>query len=241
MEPESPGGDPLRSLLERWTLEATVPPPPLVKRSQLNRSRMQLSSPALAMVLVAVVGILGLRAWASSTGSTNVPTTTGSPGGTPSATLPGVATASPEAFASPIASTSPTSQPTPSPDPTAALALAKTWERARATGNWTKAWDLLSPYSQAVIGTEADFAQQEAAYNRQGGSTYTVEAPSRDPGFLSQDWLGNVYLDVQATADLDQAWIVSVLHPKFPAASAGTVMLVVAPSKDGHWEIWIGH
>lgn len=234
MTDRRPSGDPLGGLLDRWRTAAVVPPPPLSERRP-----KQMTTAGIGIVLVAVVAILSLRAW-SLTGATTPepsPTIGGSALGSQ-----GVATESPAGIASDQPSLLPTtSLPTASRDPQKALSVATTWEEARATGDWTKAWGMLAPYSQAIIGTKAAFASGEATYNRVGGSTFVVSDPTQNPDFLSPDWLGAaLYLDVQTSADVDEAWVVFVRHPKVAAASYGTSTLVVAPTNDGQWEVWVG-
>ncbi|HEX7949483.1 MAG TPA: hypothetical protein VF494_03970 [Candidatus Limnocylindrales bacterium] len=229
-----PPGDPLGGLFDRWRTAAAVPPPPLFES---RPTRMTTS--AIGIVLVAVVAILSLRAWAMTGATTPEPSAT--IGGSPLASR-GVATESPVGIASVQPSLLPTtSPPGASRDPRTALSVATIWEEARATGDWTKAWGMLAPYSQAIIGTEAAFASGEATYNQQGGATSVISDPTQNPDFLSTGWLGAaLYLDLQTSARVDEAWVVFVRHPKVAAASYGTSTLVVAPTLDGQWEVWIG-
>ena len=137
----------------------------------------------------------------------------------------------------PVASASPSV-----PDADAALALdaATTFEAARASGTWPVAWALLSPYSQGLIGTIADFGRTETAYNASGGSRYGIDPPTQNPDLLSAAFLGDVYSDVVAKADSSRAWIVVVEHPDMHAVSAATTTLVLAPNGNT-WRVWIGH
>ncbi len=144
-----------------------------------------------------------------------------------------------------LAEPTPTAAPSPSAaasnaDVAAALQTAKKFEAARASGDWPTAWALLSAYSKGLIGTESAFQGEESAYNAAGGSTYRIDPPTQNPDLLSATYLGDVYTDVAANADISRAWIVVVQHPNFPAASAATTTLVVA-SIGNSWAVWIGH
>jgi hypothetical protein len=155
----------------------------------------------------------------------------------PSASPSGTPMTLPSATPGPVASASP-----PASDADAGLALdaATRFERARASGAWPVAWALLSTYSQGLIGTIDDFARIETAYNGSGGARYVIDHPTQNPDLLSAAYLGDVYADVVASADITRAWIVVVEHPDVQAASAATTALVLAPV-GSEWSVWIGH
>ncbi len=58
--------------------------------------------------------------------------------------------------------------------------LATRFETARAGGEWTEAWALLSTQSQQVFGTLAGFEASESAYNASGGTVFMVEQPTNE-------------------------------------------------------------
>jgi len=154
-------------------------------------------------------------------------------------------TASPAGTPTPLPSTTQVPVVSASPselDADAALALdaATSFETARASGTWPVAWALLSPSSQGLIGTIADFERTEMAYNASGGSRYVIDLPTQNPDLLSAAFLGNVYSDVVAEAEISRAWIVVVEHPDIQAVSAATTTLVLAPN-DNAWSVWVGH
>ena len=64
--------------------------------------------------------------------------------------------------------------------------------------------------------------------------------PTKDPDLLGPAYLGEVYADVVAHADVTRAWLVPVVHPKVNGASAGSEVLLVAPVGD-RWVGWIAH
>jgi hypothetical protein len=173
----------------------------------------------------------------------------GSPGGSaPSGSAPaatataGLPTATPTGS---IPTASPQTPPSPSASPlsadaTAALAAATTFESARAAGRWTEAWAVLSADSRTQFGSLAAFAQAEGAYNAGGGTTFTMATPTQDPDLLSPTYLGNIYAEVAAHADIARAWLVFANHPNIRGASAGSEGLLVAPV-GGQWLVWIAH
>ena len=122
--------------------------------------------------------------------------------------------------------------------PVAATALA--YETARASGDWQQAWSLLSDYSRSQAGSLATYEPGQAAYNAAGGVSFTMMPPTKDPDLLGPAYLGEVYADVVAHADVTRGWLVSVLHPKVNGASAGSEVLLVAPVGD-RWVVWIAH
>jgi hypothetical protein len=151
------------------------------------------------------------------------------------------ASGSPIGLSSPAAAATASASPSASnADPATALAAATRFEAARASGNWPVAWALLSTYSKGLIGTISDFEREETAYNDSAGSTHRIYPPTQDPQFLSVDYLGDVYTDIAAKADISRAWLIVVQHPDMHAASAATITLVVAPI-GSNWVVWIGH
>lgn len=200
------------------------------------RSRRREGGPGLllGLALVAVLAAVSVRAWQSSGG---IPAASPSPSPT---TLGGGPSAPASESPTPIPSPSPTAGPTSSDDAATARLVATQFETARASGDWATAWSMLAPYSQAVIGSLAAFGELEGAYNVAGGSDFTIQEPTRDPDLLSPEFLGQVYLDAAAKADMDRAWLVFVDHPKVRGASAASIGLLVAPI-DEHWYVWIAH
>ena len=127
-----------------------------------------------------------------------------------------------------------------SADATRALDLATRYETARAAGNWSDAWELLSEQSRAAIGSPATFAANERAYDDAGGEVFTIQGPTRDPDLLA-NFLGADAAQIAQVADVGRGWLVFVGHPDVKAASAGTTGLFVAPMSSGQWQIWIVH
>lgn len=127
-----------------------------------------------------------------------------------------------------------------SPDAAAALAAAEAYEAARAAGHWSTAWAMLSGYSQAQVGSLAAYEANETAYNRSGGTLYTIEPPTRNSDLLGVAFLGQAYTDAAAHVQIGRAWLVAVDHPDVAAASAGSVSLLLAPEGD-QWLVWIAH
>ena len=50
--------------------------------------------------------------------------------------------------------------------------------------------------------------------------------PTKDPDLLGPAYLGQVYADAVADADVTRAWLVPVVHPKVNGASAGSEVLL---------------
>jgi hypothetical protein len=123
------------------------------------------------------------------------------------------------------------------PEAAHAMASAEKFEHSRATGDWQGAWLLLGRATRAVFGSEEQFAQQEAAYNATGATTYEVSDPSHDPDLLSPSYLGTAASEIQ----LQTARYVAVTHPLVEGASAGLEGLVVGSGTDGQWHVWIVH
>jgi len=141
------------------------------------------------------------------------------------------------AASAPGPTASPVGAASPDPEAANALAYAKKFEQSRATGDWQEAWLLLGPATRAVFGSEEQFAQQEAAYNATGATTYEIADPTRDPDLLSPSYLGTAASEIQ----LQTAWYVAVNHPLVEGASAGLEGLVVGSGTDGQWHVWIVH
>lgn len=190
--------------------------------------------PLLALVLVVFVGLVGVRVWQAGS---QRPAAEASPSAdavaqTPSGSLRETSTLAPSAppSATPVADDSAT-----------ARAIATEYETARASGNWERAWSMLSAASQRLFGSLAKYEELERAYNAAGGTTFEVGDPTQDPELLRPEFLGReTYLDVQSKADLKRAWLVFVNHPKVKGASAASTGLLVAPIGD-HWYVWIVH
>lgn len=184
------------------------------------------------MKRLGAVAALVLVAGCSSVGPTSpIPTTFASP--TP--TLAPTATA-----VSPSASLPASQVPSVGPDEAKALDLATRYETARAAGNWSEAWGLLSDRSQAVIGSLAAFETGEIAYNASGGAVFVIQPPTQDAELLA-NFLGASQAEIAQQADLTRGYLVFVQHPQVKAASAGTTGLLVAPLVSGDWKIWLVH
>lgn len=216
-------------LLEQWARMSDISPP-----VPPTRRRSPGLGPLLGLALVAVLAAVSVRAWQSMGGT---PAANSSPS---ASTLGGGSSAAASPSPTPIPSPSPTAEPASSDDAATARLVATQFETARASGDWATAWSMLAPYSQAVIGSLAAFEELERAYNAAGGSTFTIQDPTRDPDLLNPEFLGQAYLDAAATADMDRAWLVFVDHPKVRGASAASIGLLVAPI-DGRWSVWIAH
>jgi hypothetical protein len=127
-----------------------------------------------------------------------------------------------------------------SADGAMALAAARLYETARAGGQWSVAWALLSGRSQATIGSLASFAAIETAYNAQGGTTFLLQVPTQDANLVAT-FLGASQAAIASEAETSRGFLVSVQHHNVTAASAGTTALYVAPLRSGGWRIWLVH
>jgi len=121
-----------------------------------------------------------------------------------------------------------------------ALDVACLYETARAGGQLSVAWSLLSDQSQATIGSLSSFATIETAYNAQGGTAFLLQAPTQDPNLVAI-FLGNLHAEIATQADSSRGFLVFVRHPNIAAESAGTTALYVAPLRSGGWRIWLVH
>jgi hypothetical protein len=121
-----------------------------------------------------------------------------------------------------------------------AFETALTYEAARAVGKWPIAWPLLSPWSQASIGSEAAFEATETAYNNQGGSEFVVDLPTQDSASIA-NFLGATSATIAEDAQMDRGFLVLVEHSNVKAASAATTGLFVAPLRSGEWRVWVVH
>ena len=113
-----------------------------------------------------------------------------------------------------------------------ALEVARLFETARAGGQWSVAWALLSDQSQAKLGSLASFAATETAYDAQGGTGFLLQAPTKDPNLIAT-FLGASQAAIASEADTSRGFLVFVQHPNVKAASAGTTGLYVAPAALG--------
>lgn len=129
--------------------------------------------------------------------------------------------------------------PTSTANLATAASTARAFETARAAGNWSAAWALLSAYSQAQYGSVAKFGAAEATYNASGGSTFTLADPSRDPGFLDPAFLGAPGADARINADFGRAAVVFANHPKVNGASEASRAYLIAPIASGVWQVWV--
>ena len=154
----------------------------------------------------------------------------------PDATLGGAVSPSPAAAPTELATAAPT-------DPIAAFAtrIAERFERARASGDWTTSWTLLSAFSQRQFGTRSAFETSEAAYNSAGGRHWVVVQVTRDPDLLASIFLGAPYDDAAQTADAQKASLITINHPDIAGASAASEGLLIAPLPNGDWKVWIVH
>jgi hypothetical protein len=143
----------------------------------------------------------------------------------------------------------PPSIPSPSVDPSAAAAAADVdmarkivslYESARATGG-ADAWQLLSPWSRALYGSEAAFDRIQADLNASGYAHFVIAAPTQDPELLSPFFLGARAADLAANADPARTFLVTVHYPDVSGAAAGTLNLVVGPRRSDptDWAIWV--
>jgi photosystem II stability/assembly factor-like uncharacterized protein len=125
-------------------------------------------------------------------------------------------------------------------DAATALDVATRFETARAGGQWSLAWGLLSDQNQAALGSVAAFGQSEAAYNADGRSVFDITAPTQDPELVAAA-LGMSRSAIASEADVTRGFVVFVQHPQIKGASAGSEGLFVAPLPSGEWRIWIVH
>jgi len=170
----------------------------------------------------------------------------GSPGtkAPPDATLGATVSPSPAAAPTELATDAPSSSTTAAPtDPIAAFAtrIAGRFERARASGDWTTSWTLLSAFSQRQFGTRSAFERSEGAYNSAGGRHWVVAQVTRDPDLLASIFLGAPYDDAAQTADAQKAALITINHPDVAGASAASEGLLIAPLPNGDWKVWIVH
>ena len=134
----------------------------------------------------------------------------------------------------------PSSDLSPSVDALGATTLAGHYEMARSGGNWPEAWKLLSPRTQAAIGSLARFTSEEAAYNQAGGTEYVVQEPTQDPDLIAT-FLGASRTAIEKEADMSRGYLIFISHPNVKGASEGSTGLFVAPLRSGQWRIWIVH
>lgn len=224
---------PIDDALERWARMSDTPAPKPPARTSRDPGRL------VTLAILVVVGVIGLRAWQSAglgAGASPEP----SSGGAVVSASPSASPPPKEPTPAPSATASGTASPG-SEDSSTARSIATRYETARASGDFGTAWSMLSAFSQSVIGSLAEYEQIEKAYNASGGTTFQIQDPTRNPDLLAPEFLGQeLYLDVQAKADINRAWLVFVVHPDVRGASAGTTGLLVAPTGD-HWSVWIVH
>ena len=125
-------------------------------------------------------------------------------------------------------------------DAATALDVAGRYEAARADGEWSAAWAFLSERSQTTIGSLAAFESEETAYNAQGGTVFSLQAPTHDADLVAS-FPGASQPAIAQEADTDRGYLIFVLHPDVQAASAGTTGLYVAPLRSGEWRMWLVH
>jgi len=121
-----------------------------------------------------------------------------------------------------------------------AMAVVSKFEFARAMGSWDDAWMVLAPLSQGVIGSEGAFIADETGYNAMGGVAFSVDEVAEWP-FDSGSITPAVLAEVAAISDVHSAFFITVRHPDFDGASAGTRSYIAAPLSAGGWRIWIVH
>ncbi|HEY3162809.1 MAG TPA: hypothetical protein VGJ71_00540, partial [Candidatus Limnocylindrales bacterium] len=154
-----------------------------------------------------------------------------------------------------VAGDAPTPAPTPSPttsaepsapdstaasnpaDAAVARAFVVKFEDGLATGHADQAWLWLSPWSQRAVGSLAEFGQRFA--RSAGAAPVEISEASQNPELLAPEFLGERAADIAASADPARTYLVSVLDPSVDGAAAGTTNLVVAPTADGTWQIWL--
>ncbi len=123
------------------------------------------------------------------------------------------------------------------PDSEIALAMATELEMARAAGEWPHAWALLSDDTRAQVGSLADFAAAELAYNDAGGRVFSIQPPTQDPDVIANLVSPAIVREIQA----GRGFLIFVDHPNVRGASAGSEGLFIAPLVSGDWAIWIVH
>lgn len=220
-------------LLQRWAQASEAPAPAFAPPSRGGLGHV----PILGLIAVVLLAVLLLRQASLAPVGTEP---TSSP--TPPTSAAEVATATPPESPATI-SPQVTASPSPSSlggDASQALAAATAYESARAGGRWAEAWASLSADSHAQFGSLTAFERAQTAYNAAGGTTFTLATPSQDPDLLSPTYLGDVYTQVAAHADIARAWLVFANHPNVRGASAGSEGLLVAPV-GGQWFIWVAH
>lgn len=224
-------------IIARWEkLSDTAAAMALARREA--RARRSARDGSLTTVLMVGLIAAGIALWRGASGEPSGPTPA------PTEETGAVASATPAITASPTwSSPAPTgSAPAATRDQAdidAAAAVAKAFEEARAGGDWPSAWELLSPYSQIQIGGLAAFAETEAAYNTEGGSTFELGRPTWDPAFLDPAYLGDPGSDARQHADFGRALLVFVNHPAMRGASQASRAYLLAPVSADTWLVWV--
>ena len=123
-----------------------------------------------------------------------------------------------------------------------AVNLVSKLEVARVAGDWAEAWAVLSPLSQARIGSLEAFAALESAYDAKGGGFVIDDVVDGPFDEATRGYIGSELLDdlVGAGGDPSRAWLVYVTHPDEDGASASSVAYLVAEVGAG-WRVWIAH
>jgi hypothetical protein len=136
----------------------------------------------------------------------------------------------------------PTSSPSPSatPDPTdvsAARSLADHFLRAFVAEEWTTAYGLLEPQSQAAWGgSVAAFIANWPHPAKDTGGHYTIRDELYDPGEAARLGARDGQLE---GADLSRSFIFDVSFPNPQGFVPGPGMLLVAaPDATGAWRLW---
>jgi hypothetical protein len=176
---------------------------------------------AAALAVVAIVAACGSGGASPSPLPTDAPT----------AVATAAATPTPTAAATPT----PTAVPTPTSFPTGApgaLAFVKAYEDALLAGNYTKAWSMLGPESQANWGPFATYQSERAPYIKTAGPNYTAVADPTDIMSMA-DWLSGMTWAAGAPVIDSHAVLVEVTWTKIAKEPAGMEVLVVNPIPGG--------
>lgn len=154
----------------------------------------------------------------------------------------------PDRSAMPAGSTSSRAPPSttsltvPSPvgptDAAVALEFVRKFEDGLTTGHADSSWRFLSPWSQASVGSFAEF-ERRYAWSTPPAVPLDIGPPSQDPELLSRAFLGPRADDIAAHAVAARTFLVPVRDPSVDGSAASTTNLIVAPIEDGTWQIWL--
>jgi hypothetical protein len=187
------------------------------------------------ITMAAVAVCLIASACNSSTAS---PSITPDPAATATPTI-SPATPSPTATAGP--SDSPTATPTPavtsSPLPTGvagALEFMQQYENSLVGTHYDKAWSMLAPGYQALVGPESKYVNDQAEFMESAGKGYNVVANPADVAALAE-WLKNQ--PFASAIDRAHAVVVEVTWSALATANRPAQVWIVNPTPSG-WELY---